>query len=213
MLRYRLEGVETTLSLLDTLADGMALFARLGISISIPLKLLHISRSPAQSTGRSRHFLQKLFERSETLADLFWLLSTLTGLALSEWERREVWSFGKRVRRLMRDEELIRDQMDREIGQGQDSTISREADQAALWREDEERLHRIRTQRRTLRDLRGRLSWLWWERLRLGADVIFASYDVFDLSQGSESVRAIAGAVSAAVGFSQVTCPLFLMTG
>ena len=102
----------------------------------------------------------------------------------------------------MRDEELTRDQLDLE--KDANSPIASQAEQAAMLIEDEERLQRIRSQRRTLRDLRGRLSWLWWERLRLGADAIFATYDVFDLNQGSESVRAVAGAVSAAIGFSQV---------
>jgi hypothetical protein len=203
-LRARLEGVETTLSLLDTVADGVALFARLGITITLPFKLLQRFKTTSSSSNTSRHrpFLHKLFQRSETLADLFWLLSTMTSLGLAEWERREVWQFGKKVRRSRRDEEVLVNRLQRE--RESQTAASTDMDQQEWEQQDEEHLRHIRSQRRTLRDLRGRLTWLWWERLRLIADGIFATYDVFEFSSGSEAVRAVAGVLSAAIGFSQV---------
>lgn len=241
LLRSRLESLEVTLSLLDTVSDGVALFARLGITLALPFKALQQklrNRADGLSTPRSRNIFQKLFVRAESLADIFWLLGTLISALHSEWERREVWRYGRRVRRLMREEETERDRLEREQelsslieeeGEGeagQDYGNSRtsalqntdhqqnghrataddkEVEQQEKLLENERRIQRIRNQRRTLRDLRGRLTWLWWDRLRLGADAIFALYDLFEWRTGSEGVRAIAGAISAGVGFSQVS--------
>jgi hypothetical protein len=207
LIRKQLEGLETTLSLLDTLSDGVALFARLGVTVSLPIKFVQ-QATTGHSISTRKLLFHKLFKRSETLADLFWLLTTLTALGHAEWERREVWSFGRRVRRLMRDEELERDQIERERErQGKEiSPDMAEEELEALLRDDEHRAQRMKSQRRTLRDLRGRLSWLYWERWRLGADAVFAAYDLFEWRRGSEGVRATAGLISAAVGFSQV-CP------
>lgn len=205
LLRKQLEGLETTLSLLDTLSDGLALFARLGVTVSMPIKFVQ-QATMGHSISTRKLLFHKLLRRSETLADLFWLLTTLTALAHAEWERREVWSFGRRVRRLMRDEELEWDQMNRiRERQGRDIDPDMPAEELeALLLEDGRRAHRVKSQRRTLRDLRGRLSWLYWERWRLGADAVFAAYDLFEWRRGSEGVRATAGLISAAVGFSQV---------
>ena len=206
LLRKQLEGVETTLSLLDTLSDGIALFARLGVTVSLPIKFVQ-QAATGHSISTRKLLFHKLFKRSETLADLFWLLTTLTALGHAEWERREVWSFGRRVRRLMRDEELEHDQLERErerLGK-EINPETTDADLEGLLLDEERRMHRIKSQRRTLRDLRGRLSWLYWERWRLGADAVFAAYDLFEWRRGSEGVRATAGLISAAVGFSQVS--------
>jgi hypothetical protein len=205
LIRKQLEGLETTLSLLDTLSDGVALFARLGVTVSLPIKFVQ-QATTGHSISTRKLLFHKLFKRSETLADLFWLLTTLTALGHAEWERREVWSFGRRVRRLMRDEELERDQVERERErQGKEISPDMAEDELeALLQDDEHRAQRMKSQRRTLRDLRGRLSWLYWERWRLGADAVFAAYDLFEWRRGSEGVRATAGLISAAVGFSQV---------
>lgn len=223
LLRQRLEGLEVTLSLLDTISDGVALFAKLGVTLSLPFKLIqnrmrkHINRTKAvlrMQQGQSRGMFEKLSMRAELLADIFWLATTLVSLTHSEWERREVWKYGRRVRRLMREEEIIRERTERELelyvtdrkaedtGEGLDDETSLE-EQRILG--NERRIQRIRDQRRTLRDLRGRLTWLWWDRLRLGADAVFALYDLFEWRPGSEAVRAVAGAISAGVGFSQVS--------
>jgi hypothetical protein len=247
LLRQRLEGLEVTLSLLDTVSDGVALFARLGVTLTLPLQvLLQRLRKRARglqdhlpSSGRaySRNIFHKLFSRAETLADLFWLSTTLVALLQSEWERKEVWKYGRRVRRLMREEELERDRAERELelsyhersvtnlGKCHDDSTSYEysgaqegldddaMDEQRLL-ENERRIQRIREQRRTLRDLRGRLTWLWWDRLRLGADGVFALYDLFQWRLGSEAVRAVAGAISAGVGFSQVSAePCWISCG
>lgn len=230
LLRQRLEGLEVTLSLLDTISDGVALFARLGITLSLPFKALerrlrkHLSKAKADEIQRkvSKDLLHKLFVRAETLADMFWLSTTLVALTHSEWERREVWKYGRRVRRLMREEELERDKTERELelsmsesrhaedggAEGGETSSSYEegtSEDEQRILENHRRVQRIREQRRTLRDLRGRLTWLWWDRLRLGADAVFALYDLFEWRPGSEAVRAIAGAISAGVGFSQVS--------
>lgn len=225
LLRQRLEGLEVTLSLLDTSSDGVALFAKFGITLTLPFKALerrlrkHVSEATVSSIQRkaSHGVLQKLFKRAELLADIFWLSSTLVSLTHSEWERREVWKYGRRVRRLMREEEVERDRIEREIEyslnesrgeEGGDALYDTEgegyADELRVL-ENQKRIQRIRDQRRTLRDLRGRLTWLWWDRLRLGADAVFALYDLFEWRPGSEAVRAVAGAISAGVGFSQVS--------
>lgn len=224
LLRQRLEGLEVTLSLLDTISDGVALFAKFGITLTLPFKALerrlrkHVSEATVSNIQRkaSHGVLQKLFKRAELLADIFWLSSTLVSLAHSEWERREVWKYGRRVRRLMREEEVERDRIEREIEyslsesrgeEGGDALYDTEGEGYADERqvlENQKRIQRIRDQRRTLRDLRGRLTWLWWDRLRLGADAVFALYDLFEWRPGSEAVRAVAGAISAGVGFSQV---------
>lgn len=219
-LRYRLSSLETTLSLLDTLADGVAMLARLGITVTIPFKFLgRLARKPAPSpvvtSPERRSYLKQLFARSETMADIFWLLSTLISLVSSEWERREVWSFGRRVRRLMKEEEAelarVEERFSHSLGEevSHDETggagSERDGSSSYIALEEAERMQRIRAQRRALRDLRGRLNWLWWERLRLIADAVFATYDVFEWSTGSEGVRAVAGAVSASIGFSQVS--------
>ena len=233
LLRHRLDGLETTLSLLDTVADGVALFARFGITVTVPFALLRRMIAPAPDSGfkRSNSLLYRTFRRAETLADVFWLTGTLLSLFETEWERREVWKFGKNVRRSMRDEELLRAHADRlrealtaTIGvpasaasEGNETpTASKDEQLLALDEADQACAAHIKSQRRTLRDLRGRLTWLWWERVRLGADGVFALYDVFEFSSGSEAVRAVAGTVSAAVGFSQVSrrsLPLVLMGG
>ncbi|KAK9895691.1 hypothetical protein P389DRAFT_195824 [Cystobasidium minutum MCA 4210] len=223
LLRQRLEGLEVTLSLLDTISDGVALFARLGITLSLPFKALerrlrkHVSKAKADEIQRkvSKDLLHKLFVRAELLADLFWLSTTLISLGHSEWERREVWKYGRRVRRLMREEETERDEIERELElsineEEERSRGDEEVDEDETLEEqqrildNQRRIQRIRDQRRTLRDLRGRLTWLWWDRLRLGADAVFALYDLFEWRPGSEAVRAIAGAISAGVGFSQI---------
>lgn len=210
-LRWRLEGLETSLSLLDTISDGIALFARLGLTMQLPLELLR-RHTRHLNPERRKTMLEKLFYRAETLADLFWLLSSATALAMSEWERREVWNFGRRVRRAMRKEENERNAVEQSLVEsmppGGGGGEAMDEEQLELMKQNEERLALIRHQRRTLRDLRGRLSWLWWERLRLGADIVFATYDVFEFSRGSEAVRAIAGVISAGVGFSQVSGPV-----
>lgn len=227
LLRQRLQGIEVTLSLLDTISDGVALFAKLGVTISLPFQLLHNrllkriaqTRAVFNQSKRTRGVFEKLSTRAELLADLFWLSGTLVSLAHSEWERREVWKYGRRVRRLMREEEVERDRAERELelqmseyrtdeNSVDDAAYAEGMDEEQRLLENERRIQRIRDQRRTLRDLRGRLTWLWWDRLRLGADAVFALYDLFEWRPGSEAVRAVAGAISAGVGFSQVR-PIF----
>lgn len=225
LLRHRLDGLETTLSLLDTVADGVALFARFGITVTIPFALLRRMIAPSAESGSKRNnsFLYRTFRRAETLADVFWLTGTVLSLFETELERREVWQFGKNVRRSMRDEEVLRAHADRlrealtatigpasiASGEGDTPSASKEEQLLALDEADQACAAHIKSQRRALRDLRGRLTWLWWERVRLGADGVFALYDVFEFSSGSEAVRAVAGTVSAAVGFSQVSRYIF----
>ena len=196
-LRHQLEGLETTLALLDTVADGIALFARLGLTVTLPVRLVDrvLSQkvwSGSLGTSRPWHALRHVFHRFETYADIFWLSSTLCSLALAEWERSEVWQYGRTIRRSMRDDELARD------------VPNLSPDVEAVDNNDA-RSDRIRQQRRILKNLRGRLTWLWWERFRLIADAVFATYDVFEFSSGSEPVRAIAGLASASIGFVQVS--------
>jgi hypothetical protein len=145
--------------------------------------------------------------QADRVADATWFLSSVVELLRVQSERGRIWAWGRRVRRQMVDGAP-------QVGDGRELTAE----------EEEVELARVRACRRTLRGLRDRLYILWWERVKLCADIIFsgqfgtvrpkrvalnrtsstaAAYDTFEFRAGSEGVRAFSGAISAFVAFRQ----------
>lgn len=155
--------VREGLDLFSTLADNVYLFSRMRL---IPLGW-------------------KATRRADKLADSAILISTALGLVQVAQARREVWSEGRAVRKgVMRFEERVEKAIEAEL---RSETEEEELER----REEEKRLReRARGERRRLRRLRGELNELWWERLRLTAEALFAGTCCCDSgSWGGELTR------------------------
>lgn len=139
--------VREGLDLGSVLADNVYLFSRLRL---IPL---------SWTTTR----------RADKLADATTLLSTALGLVQVAQARREVWSEGRAVRKgVVRLEERIEKAIEAEF------RSETEEDELERRKEENRLRERARGERRRLRRLRGELNELWWERLRLTAEALFA---------------------------------------
>jgi hypothetical protein len=95
--------------------------------------------------------------QADRVADATWFLSSAIDLVRVQSERGRIWSRGRRVRRQMVDGVP-------QVGGGRELTAE----------EEEAELVRVRACRRTLKGLRDRLYVLWWERVKLCADLIFS---------------------------------------
>ncbi|GAA5984104.1 hypothetical protein JCM10908_006052 [Rhodotorula pacifica] len=177
------------------LAANVYLFSRLGL---LPLSL-------------------QTSKRADKLSDCATLLAASIGLASLARKRAQLYRAGEQARRKAMDAETKLEELD--FWEHQNRPAGGKADEADQTTEagpvpptsaeqelKEERgqlRDRVRQERRTLRLLRQDLGDLWWERLRLGADGLFALYDALEVSVASESVKSLAGITSAGIEFSQ----------
>ncbi|KAM0753076.1 hypothetical protein T439DRAFT_323690 [Meredithblackwellia eburnea MCA 4105] len=189
-----LHFVRNVLDVLSNLGDNIYLFSR--------LRLLPLSEHRTTQADR--------------FTDYAALLSSAIGLMLVRNARLDVWAEGRVVRKgVLKLEERIEKlvvmevevEVTKEEGEaaGSSSAVVAEEDRKLRGLEGEERWlkDRVRTERRKLKQLRDELTDLWWERLRLGAEGVFAVYDVLELETGSEAIRSWSGLTSAAILFSQ----------
>lgn len=100
-------------------------------------------------------------EPADKYADLSWLLLSLLGFRRVQRERAAIWSKGRQVRQHMID-------LSASVGGEEGRT--------------EEQSTEARRCRAILRELRRSLNELYWERLRLGSDAVFAGTPAFSLS-------------------------------
>ncbi|SCZ88766.1 BZ3500_MvSof-1268-A1-R1_Chr2-1g04624 [Microbotryum saponariae] len=182
--------------LVSTLSDNIYLFSKLNL---IPLSkrrtrqadriadvatlmaaligLLQVARSRQQiwDEGRAaRKEAIKLEERLESFE--CWEPSSLKVVDVGEPSGTEGVGVGEELRNGLRQERRLEEKMLRE---------------------------RVRNERRRLKALREELTDLWWERLRLTSDGVFAVWDVLDLDVMSEMIKSWAGLTSSAIMMSQ----------
>ncbi|POY75115.1 hypothetical protein BMF94_1745 [Rhodotorula taiwanensis] len=144
--------------------------------------------------------------RFDKASDFTTLLGAGIGLAHIARKRRSLYKGGRTARRLAVEAETELEELDfwednAAARGGPVGTDKRSAEERA--HERLELRHRVRKGRHTLRALKQDLNDLWWERLRLGADGLFALYDALELSLASETVKSWAGITSALIEFSQ----------
>ncbi|KAG0664651.1 hypothetical protein C6P46_001247 [Rhodotorula mucilaginosa] len=198
-----------SLDVASLLASNIYLFSRLGL---VPLSI-------------------RTTRRADKVSDFATLLAAAVGLASVARKRAQLYQVGKLARKNAIRAESRLEELDfweqrrsrsrsrsRQVKVGSDPAAhaqveGKEADvhetpaTEIAEEEEEERAQlrdRVRQERRTLRGLRHQLGELWWERLRLGADGLFALYDALELSVASESVKSLAGITAAGIEFSQV---------
>lgn len=174
-LEVLIQFTRNGLDLTSTLADNLYLFSR--------LRLLPVSEFRTHQAGQ--------------LASSAFLLSSALGLVLVHSAQTEVWSEGRAVRKtvLALEERSIYLEA---ISETEDVERQRE-----VVNEERRLKEKARAERRRLRNLRDELSDLWWERLRLLSEGIFATYDVLGVQTGSEAIRSWSGMVSSGILFSQ----------
>lgn len=177
-----------TLDVASILADNVYLIASLGV---LPPRVFG-SFSISSKTAR----------RADRIADLATLVSALLGLTQCAHSRAQIWDEGRALRKNALALEARLDDLEF-WGQGEmvttSSTLSAASDLSRTSRAtavegragdelftgagadiskkelEERRLRdKIRTERRRLKRLREELNELWWERLRLGAEAVFA---------------------------------------
>lgn len=140
------------LDVVATVADNTFLFAR--------MSLLPISKRSTRKADRS--------------ADYATLLSSLLGLAQVAHSRSQVWAEGRAVRKgAIALEQRLEDFEFWVKGDGDEASLQEE--KTKKEREERRLRDRIRGERKKLKRLREELTGLWWERLRLAAEGIFAS--------------------------------------
>lgn len=196
-----------TLDVVALLADNAYLFAR--------LRLLPIN--------------PRLARRLDRWSDGATLLTAALGLAQVARKRRELYHAGKiigkqaiRAEARLEDLDFWEDDRAGTAGTPPSSAPERATDASARRRERIRLRNNVLDERRRLRVLREDLGDLWWERLRLGADGLFAResllrapgvrlqgsrrlqntsevYDALDLSLAPDTVKSWAGITSAAI--------------
>lgn len=156
--------------------------------------------------------------RADKVSDFATLLATAVGLASVARKRTQLYQAGKQARKNAIQLESRLEELDfweqrqsrscrAPAAPGKKNGKEMEVPETPAGELVEERAQlrdRVRQERRTLRGLRHQLGELWWERLRLGADGLFALYDALEVSVASESVKSIAGITAAGIEFSQV---------
>lgn len=150
-LEVLIQFTRNGLDLTSTLADNLYLFSR--------LRLLPVSEFRTHQAGQ--------------LASSAFLLSSALGLVLVHSAQTEVWSEGRAVRKtvLALEERSIYLEA---ISETEDVERQRE-----VVNEERRLKEKARAERRRLRNLRDELSDLWWERLRLLSEGIFASESTY----------------------------------
>lgn len=119
--------------------------------------------------------------RADRIADYTTLLSSLIGLAQVAHSRSQVWDEGRTVRKgAIALEQRLEEFEFWAKGEGETSLDEEKAEKE---REERRLRERVRSERKKLKRLREELNELWWERLRLAAEGVFASE--------SSSVRAL----------------------
>lgn len=119
-------------------------------------------------------YLRRRFSR---LADLGLLLSSLTRLLLIRGTRATLWTRGRTAYAAL--------QADKPSNAPEASA-------------------RRKLRRAELIAIRSRLRWLRLERVQVVCDLVFASWDVFQVTVGGEVVRACSGLLSAGIGLAQL---------
>jgi hypothetical protein len=151
-LEVLLQVTREGLDLVSTTADNIFLFSR--------LSLLPISR--------------KNEAKADKIADFATLLSATVGLVHVARARNEIWSEGRQVRRgVLKLEEKLEESIFWEV-QAEDSTPDAEKKLEDVKSEERRIKESLRRERRKLKGLREELDELWWERLRLSAEGVFA---------------------------------------
>lgn len=167
-----------SLDVASLLASNIYLFSRLGL---VPLSI-------------------RTTRRADKVSDFATLVAAAVGLASVARKRAQLYQVGKlarknavqaesrleelefweqrraRSRSRSRQAKVGSDPAAHAQGEGKDGD-AHETPASELADEEEERAQlreRVRQERRTLRGLRHQLGELWWERLRLGADGLFA---------------------------------------
>ena len=192
-----------SLDVASLLASNIYLFSRLGL---VPLSI-------------------RTTRRADKVSDFATLLAAAVGLASVARKRAQLYQVGKLARKNAIRAESRLEELDfweqrrsrsrsrsRQVKVGSDPAAhaqveGKEADvhetpaTEIAEEEEEERAQlrdRVRQERRTLRGLRHQLGELWWERLRLGADGLFARESALlrflpiSLRSGADSRRAVA---------------------
>ena len=103
---------------------------------------------------------------ADKYADLSWLLLSILGFRRVQRERAAIWSRGRQIRQRMLD------------AAADERSITVEGEEGSILR-SEEHSHEARRCRHILRELRRSLNELYWERLRLGSDAVFAGLPSF----------------------------------
>lgn len=177
--------------------------------------------------------------RFDKASDFTTLLGAGIGLAHIARKRRSLYKGGRTARRLAVEAETELEELDfweenAPARGGPVGTAKRSAEERA--HERLELRHRVRKERHTLRALKQDLNDLWWERLRLGADGLFAReslrgsrrrtfcmaasldaamspvYDALGLSLASETVKSWAGITSALIECVRSDAPFFCIS-
>lgn len=150
------------LDVISIFADNTFLFAR--------LSLLPLSKRSTRKADR--------------LADYATLLSSLLGLAQVAHSRAQVWVEGRAVRRGAIALEQRLEDFEFWVKSDGDE-VSSHGEKAEKDVEERQLREKIKSERKKLKRLREELTDLWWERLRLAAEVIFAGKSCPALSTNS----------------------------
>ncbi|SCV71862.1 BQ2448_4556 [Microbotryum intermedium] len=180
-----------SLDLVSTLSDNVYLFSKLNL---IPL-----------SKRRTRH--------ADRIADVATLMAASIGLLQVARSRQQIWEEGRAVRKeaIKLEERLdsfeywepskltaaAASSATRAVGEPEEDVRNGLRRERLL--EEKMLRDRVRNERRRLKALREELTGLWWERLRLTSDGLFAVWDVLDLDVMSEMIKSWAGLTSSAI--------------
>jgi hypothetical protein len=105
-------------------------------------------------------------KKADQMASLLSLLAVMVGLGQVSVARSEIWREGRAIRK-----GVVR--LERELERmGEEVVLEGGLEE----REEEEKRvrERVRRERRGLKKLRDELNELWWDRVRLGAEGVFA---------------------------------------
>ncbi|KDE08818.1 hypothetical protein MVLG_00923 [Microbotryum lychnidis-dioicae p1A1 Lamole] len=191
-----LQLTRQSFDLVSTLSDNIYLFSK--------LNLIRLSKRRTRQADR--------------IADVATLMAALIGLLQVARSRQQIWEEGRAVRKEAIKLEERLDSFEYwepsslkvvEVGESSGTEGIGEGEQLRNGLRQERRLEekmlreRVRNERRRLKALREELTDLWWERLRLTSDGLFAVWDVLDLNVMSEMIKSWAGLTSSAIMMSQ----------
>ncbi|GAA5921648.1 hypothetical protein JCM3775_001745 [Rhodotorula graminis] len=180
--------VHATLEAVAVLADNLYLLSRLRL---VPLS----TRDTA---------------RADKLSDYAALGAALVGLVQVQRERRVLYAAGRSARRKRVEAEKKLEEYEfwedaAALGKGRGAGGA--AGGAGVddeRREEQKRLRdRVKSERRTLKQLRSEVRESRVERVRLVAEGIFAVYDALDLERSAEAVKSWAGITASLIEFGQ----------
>ena len=119
--------------------------------------------------------------KADRIADVSTLLAALLGLYQVAHSRAQVWDEGRAVRKTAQGyEQQLEEHAFWTKGEGDE--VIQAAEQLEKEREERRLKHKVKIERAKLKRLRDELNELWWERLRLTAEGLFASeFSTLDL--------------------------------